>query len=186
MTNPERLFPLLVVAVAVACSNADTAQLRRTTTAAYDQHTGRLAQLTADFDGNGTIDTWTYMDGTKVLRTESDLDEDGRIDRWEYITAAGDLDRIALSRQGTGRPDAWEFYEAGQRVRCEEDTNGDGRPDAWLTVVDGGVRTASFDEDHDGVPDRRLTYGDGGILISLETRADGRGGYRDKVMVRRR
>lgn len=53
--------------------------------ASYDPKTGRLSKLSADLNKNGKIDTWTYMDGAKTIRTEQDQNEDGKIDRWEYL-----------------------------------------------------------------------------------------------------
>src|SRR6476469_6440508 len=55
----------------------------------YDPDTGRLQQLRYDSDGNGKVDTVSYMDGARVLRIEIDKDEDGKVDRWEYYDAAG-------------------------------------------------------------------------------------------------
>ena len=47
---------------------------------------------------------------------------DGKIARVE-ISSTGDETAI----------DRWEYYEGGQLVRVEEDTNGDGRADKWET-----------------------------------------------------
>ena len=44
----------------------------------YDKTTGRLQTLKYDSDGDGKIDTVSYMDGAIVLRIEIDKDEDGR------------------------------------------------------------------------------------------------------------
>jgi hypothetical protein len=195
---------------AAACSDPEKDRLRETTKPTYDPETGRLTQLTFDANKNGVIDTWTYMDGTRVLRSEIDTNEDGVIDRWEYHD--GDpkvVTKVGFSRANDGRPDAWaiigpdgqpthvevslkrddtidrwEWYEGETLVRAEEDTTGDGKPDKWETYAGGAVATVAFDENGDGKPDRRLTYA-GGALESIESAPDDAGVYAKKVAVAR-
>jgi hypothetical protein len=188
------------------CSDPATEELRRTTVPTYDKSTGRLKQLTYDYNKNGTIDTWTDMDGAKPVFTRQDRNEDGRIDRWEYYDADAKLVKVGFSRRDDGTPDAWaysgadgsvarieisftadekkigrrEFYKANLLERSEEDTNGDGRPDKWETYVDGGVKTAAFDDNGDGQPDRRFTY-EGADLAFIESEPDGGGAFRKKT-----
>lgn len=156
---------VLVLAFAAAClaggcSDPEKDRLKATTQATYDPQTGKLTRLTADINKNGVIDTWTYMDGTKPLRSEIDENEDGKIDKWEYVDDAGTI------------------------VRLDEDVNRDGKVDKWSTYGPRGVlQTLSFDEDSDGRPDRRLTYGEGGRLLTIESEPDGRGGYRKRVAI---
>src|SRR5438093_10667073 len=50
----------------------------------YDRATGRLQLIKYDSDGDGKTDVWTYMDGSRVIRTETDTDHDGKVDRWQY------------------------------------------------------------------------------------------------------
>src|SRR6187549_19117 len=38
----------------------------------YDKATGKLQLLKYDANGNGKVDTWSYMDGTRVVRIEID------------------------------------------------------------------------------------------------------------------
>jgi hypothetical protein len=188
-----------------ACSNPEKDQLRKTTVPTYDKTTGRLKQLTFDYDKNGVIDTWTDMDGAKPVFTKQDRNEDGKMDRWEYYTDAK-LVKVGFSRRDEGKPDAWaysgadgkverveisftsdeqkinrwEFYEADALERSEEDSNGDGRPDKWETYKDGGVLTAAFDDDGDGRPNRRFTY-DGLTLAFIESEPDAAGNFTKKV-----
>ena len=74
---------LCVVALASSsCSGCrrddpETARIKATTLPTYDTKTGKLSRLTADLNQNGKIDTWTYMDAAKILRTERDRNEDG-------------------------------------------------------------------------------------------------------------
>jgi hypothetical protein len=192
---------------AVACApDPEKERLKKTTQATYDPKTGRLQRLTYDGNKNGTIDTWTYMDGTKVLRSEIDRDEDGKIDRWEFHGADGALEKVGFSRAHDGKLDAWaysgadgkvarveistkqdgaidrrEFYEGDALARAEEDTNADGRPDKWETYAQGRVASVAFDENGDGRPDRRLTYGPSGALVSIESAPDAGGAFTKRV-----
>ncbi len=197
---------LAVTLVGVACA-PDPAQLRarRTIDAEYDIETGRLELITFDSDDNGTIDTWSYMDGNTVLRIEIDQDEDGVVERWEYYVGDRRLEKVGSSRGGDGVVDAWafegddgelarvevstlrdgtidrwEFYESGVLVRVDLD----GRPDKWETRAGGFVATVSFDEDGDGQPERRLIY-DAGVLVAIESQPDATGGYLTRVDVAR-
>lgn len=168
--------------------------------AVYDAKTGRLTQLTYDANGNGRLDTWTYMDGTRILRAEADSDEDGRIDRWEYYRANGELEKVGVSRLNDGTVDAWafqdalgevsrieistrrdsrvdriEFLENGALARVEEDTNRDGRTDKWETYYESALAILAFDTQHRGAPDRRLIYHADGKLDHVETDSNGDG-----------
>ena len=148
----------------------------------YDSKTGRLQLLEFDSNGNGRVDTWSYMDGQRVVRIEIDQNEDGKVDRWEYYDAQKRLTKVGFSRGDTGKADAWsysgadgtvatlelagkdgriartEHYEHEQLVSAEEDTDGDGRVDKWETYGIGRLLTVSFDTLHRGTPERRLVY----------------------------
>lgn len=207
MSGPS-LFVLALLTMAVAaCADPEKERLRKTTQATYDPATGRLTRLTADLNKDGVIDAYTYMDGTKVLRTELDADQDGKIEKWEYHGDDGRVARVAVSREKNGRPDTWmyagpdgklaraeisseqdekkidrwEWYERDQVVRAEEDASGDGKVDKWETFRGGELVSVALDEDYDGKPDRRLNYGPGGRLVSIDSEPDGRGGYRKTV-----
>ena len=183
-------------------------RLRRTVQAEYDPQTGRLSKITYDSNDDGNVDTWTYMDGTRVVRVEIDRDQDGMLDRWEDYDEAGVIQRIGLSRVNDGRPDAWifpdgagqiarieistrrddvvdrwEWYEQGALVRAEEDADRDGRPDKWDTYRDCKVASAAFDEDGDGTPDRRLSYGAEGQLVTIERAPDAKGHFTETITV---
>src|SRR6185503_3063685 len=75
----------------------------------YDKQTGKLQLLKYDSNGDGKVDTWSYMDGTKVLRIEVDKDEDGKLDRWEYYDADQKVEKTGMSRANDGKEDAWEY-----------------------------------------------------------------------------
>src|SRR5262245_19929262 len=76
-------------------------------TAQYDDKSGRLKRLEVDLDKNGTIDSWTYADGTRIERIELDRNEDGRVDRWEYYGDGNRLEKVGTSSRGDGVVDEW-------------------------------------------------------------------------------
>ena len=164
--------------------------------ARYDKNTGKLDRLAYDANKNGRLDSWSYMDGTTVLRVEIDKDEDGRIERWEYYGPDQKLEKVGISRANDGIEDAWvyqsaggtlarfetsaqrdghvtrtEFYEKGALVRGQEDTDGDGVVDKWETFAEGALTSVAFDTDGAGRPTRRLVYGRDGSLLRIETGA---------------
>lgn len=203
------LLALAFLAILTGCSDPEKERIKATSIPTYDEKTGKLTRLTADLDKNGRIDAYTYMDGTKVLRSEIDADEDGKIEKWEYHGDDGKVIKVAISREKNGKADTWmypgpdgtlaraeisseqdeskidrwEWYEAGQLVRAEEDASGDSVVDKWETHRGGALATVMLDEDYDGNPDRRLTYGDGGRLLTIESEPDGAGGFRKKIEV---
>lgn len=153
----------------------------------YDAKSGKLMLMKVSSKGDGRIDTWSYMDGTRFIRIEMDKNQDGLVDRWEHYGTDQKLEKIGFSRANDGKPDAWayqgqdgnvarveistqndgrisrvEHYEAGALARAEEDTDADGKMDKWETYADGAVTSVAFDTKHRGVPDRRLRYGPGG------------------------
>jgi hypothetical protein len=156
----------------------------------YDE-TGKLTLLTYDANGDGKPDTWSYMDGRRIVRIEIDTDRNGTIDRWEYYDASGKLTKIGTSRAKNGKPDTWtypadggivrvefspgndgrvtrtEFYEGDALVRAEEDTDADGRVDKWETYADGVMTSVAFDTTGAGHPTRRLDYDERGQLVAF-------------------
>ena len=132
----------------------------------YDNATGRLKELAYDANGNGSVDTWTEMDGSRPLRSRVDINEDGKIDRWEYYDAA------------QSGPDG-----RGALVRAEEDTTHDGRPDKWETYEHGILKTVAFDENGNGRPTRRLIYSSTARVV-IESDPDASGRLAEHVDVR--
>ena len=134
----------------------------------YDQTTGRLELLKYDADGDGTVDTWSYMDGARVLRIELDGDQDNRIDRWEYYGPDQQIEKIGLSTKSDGTADRFEYYENGTLTRVEVDTSGDGRIDKWEVYDGSRLASVAFDTTQRGSPDRRVVYGpDGSARLEL-------------------
>ena len=174
---------LLVVctagAIAACGAPADRARIEPT----YDRATGRLELLKYDANGDGNVDTWSYMDGAQIVRIEIDTNHDGVLDRWEYYRADGQLEKVGSSRMQDGSPDSWayygqggsiarlelathsgdtvdriEHYEKGAIVRAEEDTTGDGRIDKWEVYDGPRLASVAFDTTDRGYPDHRLVY----------------------------
>lgn len=182
---------LFVAQVLMACRTRAAAGPHNLVEPVYDKQTGRLTLLKYASGGDGSIDTYCYMDGSRVVRIEIDQDRDGRIDRWEYYTADQKLEKIGFSRANDGKVDAWsytkpdgtidriesstrhngrvdrvEYYEGNVLVRAEEDTDGDGKTDKWETYDGTRLSMVSFDTTHSGRPDRRLMYGaDGSVRV---------------------
>ena len=178
----------LVYGLALAsCGDRRVPQADATIQPVYDPATGRLQQLRLDSDKNGTVDTVSYMDGTRLIRIEVDKDEDGRVERWEYYGPDRRLERVGFSRADDGKEDAWSFsgpdgsvvrvdisterdgritrtehYQNGVLTHAEDDDDRDGRPDRWETYDGGRLSSVAFDTTHRGTPDRRLVYGSDG------------------------
>ena len=83
----------------------------------YDKLTGKLQLLKYDSNADGRVDTWSYMDGTRVLRIEIDTDEDGKLDRWEYYDANQKIEKTGVSRVNDGKEDAWEYAGPDGAIR---------------------------------------------------------------------
>lgn len=170
----------------------------------YDPFTRRLVQMSADQNGDGRFDQWTFLDGNRPLRGESDSDGDDRIDRWEYFDTGSVLVSVGTSSLNDGIEDTWtfaattaqgetrivrsrkrdrqldrvEFVRGAELVRTEDDTNGDGRPDRWDRYEGNVLREAAFDTTlQRGRPDRRLVYDAAGRFAAIEADPDGDGTF---------
>jgi hypothetical protein len=190
---------LLANAIAFGACTGSTSDARKRISPEYDQTTGKLKLLKYDSNNNGKVDTWSYMDGARVVRIEIDKDEDGKIDRWEYYGPDQTIEKIGFSRAGDGKEDAWSFADAaGAVVRieistrgdgkvtrvehfrqntlvtAEEDTDEDGAFDKWETYDGDRLSAIAFDTQHRGVPDRRLIYGPNGTArVEVDVKGDG-------------
>ena len=56
--------------------------------------------------------TFSYMDGTRIVRVELDTNEDGIVDRWESYNQAGTLEKVGTSQENDGRVDTWAYPAA--------------------------------------------------------------------------
>jgi len=138
-----------------ACSPSSTPD-RAGITPTYDKSSGRLTELAYDSNHNGTVDTWTDMDGARPLRSRIDRNEDGRIDRWEYYDGDGKLTRVGFSRRDDGRPDAWAIVGPDSRSqRIEISSTGDeNKIDRWEHYENDALTSAEEDTNHDGAIDK--------------------------------
>jgi hypothetical protein len=183
----------LLAAAAVACTQPQAAPPERRPAApagtdrlkpTYDD-TGKLQKLQYDRNNDGTIDTWGYMDGTRVVKVEVDENGDGIVDRWEFHRSAADsgaagtspvaavsvdrsVERIERATRFDGKVSRREFFDDGTLTKTEEDTDGDGRIDKWETYVAGGLSVMALDTQGRGTPDRRLVYKADGSLDHIE------------------
>src|SRR5204862_160595 len=95
--RPDKtLHALAIMAFAIINAGCDRASLeaRKRITPEYDKTTGKLQLLKYDANGDGITDTWSYMDGARVVRIEIDKDQDGKIDRWEYYGPNQTLEKV--------------------------------------------------------------------------------------------
>jgi hypothetical protein len=190
---------LVAIALITTACGSSSADAKKKIEAVYDKNTGQLTLLKYDSNGNGKVDTWSYMAGARVVRIEIDKDEDGKIDRWEYYGRDQKLEKVGFSRANDGKEDAWsfvnadgsiarievstrrdgtvnrvEYYAKDSMTRAEEDTDGDGKPDKWETYDAGRLASVAFDTTHRGTPDRRLIYmPDGNARLEVDAKGDG-------------
>jgi hypothetical protein len=194
MSFSKRTIPGAVLIVALTIAAGCRASGKARIEPVYNKLTGRLELLKYDSNGDGRIDTWSYMDGLRVLRIEIDANEDGKIDRWEYYGDAQTLEKIGSSRADDGNVDTWsypaadgtvervdvstrrngrptrtEHYAHDILVSAEEDTDEDGRFDRWETYDNGRLASVAFDTRHRGTPDRRMMYSaDGTARLEID------------------
>src|SRR5213593_1947251 len=121
---------ILSIAPLFASCNTAADEAKKRIEPVYDKNTGQLTLLKYDANGNGKVDTWSYMAGARVVRIEIDKDEDGKIDRWEYYGPDQKLEKVGFSRANDGKEDAWSFANAdGSLARVEVSTKRDGKVD---------------------------------------------------------
>lgn len=192
--------PILILVITLLQAACTAPPQRARIEPVYDNQTGKLQLLKYDADGNGVFDTFSYMDGSRVVRIEIDRNEDGRIERWEYYGPDQKLQKVGFSRAQDGKEDAWshyaedgtvdridvstardgsvtrvEHFEHGALVRAEEDSDHDGRIDKWETYEGDRLASVAFDSRHRGAPDRRFVYGiDGSAHLEADESGNGR------------
>jgi hypothetical protein len=188
--------------IALACLVSAGCQRRpetRRIEPVYDPKTGKLQLLKYDSNGNGVIDTWSYMDGARAVRIDIDADEDGKIERWEYYGPNQKLEKVGFSRSKDGKEDAWsypgaagtvariemstlrdgrisrvEHFKDERLVAAEEDSDQDGRIDKWETYEGDRLASVAFDTLHRGTADRRLIYAANGTArLEVDLAGDG-------------
>ena len=190
----EWRYLLLMVGLGL-CAGCQQADDRRAASASYDNFSRQLVQLSADQNGDGRIDQWSYLAGNRPLRGEADTDADGRIDQWEYFDERSALVRVGTSSQADGIEDTWawvvpvngesqiarsrhrdrqidrrEYFRGDVMVRAEEDSNADGRPERWDRYEGAVLRQVDFDTTLVNTrPNRRLVFDATGRFVRVET-----------------
>jgi hypothetical protein len=111
--------------------NGDGRPDRRTVSEA-----GHVVCRALDFNFDGVIDTWVYLDASgRVRRRESDYDRDGRIDE-VAIYKDGVLSERQRATTLAGKLDTWQHYRNGKVASAERDSNGDDYVDQWWEYPD--------------------------------------------------
>jgi hypothetical protein len=199
--QPAVICVVLALALILPACDRTGDVAKKRISAEYDKATGKLSLLKYDSDGDGKVDTVSYMDGARVVRIEIDKNEDGKVDRWEYYDANQKLTKIGTSRAGDGKEDSWSYFSADGGlsrvdvstrhdgkvnrvehylkdvlVAAEEDVDGDGQMDKWEVYDGDRLASVAFDTTHRGTPDRRLTYGANGTA-TLEVDPKGTGQF---------
>jgi hypothetical protein len=194
----------LIAALTLEGAACAPAPSRRRAVPSYDDFTRQLVQLSADQNGDGRQDQWTYLEGNRPLRGEADANADGRIDRWEYFDAESALVIVGTSSLDDGIEDTWatvaplangeshiarsrrrdrqrdrhEYFRGPALVRVEEDTNADGRIDRWDRYDGPVLREVAFDTTLSGrSADRRVLYDEQGRFQYVEADPDGDGRF---------
>lgn len=113
-----------------------------------------------DFNFDGVIDSWVYLDSEGQLRRqENDYDRDGRVDE-VALYRGGQLSERQRATTLAGKLDTWHFYESGKVARTERDSNGDDYVDQWWEYPVGRREDCPLihsDVDGDGRPDPGAT-----------------------------
>ena len=186
------IFSLQCFALCLAISSAScAAEPRAATNSApvspvYSKQSGRLEQIVSDRNGDGTIDTRAFMDGTTLQRIEIDRNGDSRPDRWEHYKPAAlaraasqvEIERAEEANGADARITRREFYAGGQVSRVEEDTDTDGRVDKWEHYEQDLLVRIELDLKGAGFPDRRMHYRRDGTVERVEVDAEGHGAWR--------
>jgi hypothetical protein len=143
---------------------------------------GRPRCHTLDFNFDGAVDAWVYMDDVGQLRRrEYDYDRDGSVDEVS-LYRAGVLVEQQRATSRPGKLDTWHYFSAGKVARSERDSNGDDYIDQWWEYPDQRAADCPVihsDVDGDGQPDPGATvdvcrdrYGAGGPPVEGASSTD--------------
>jgi hypothetical protein len=121
---------------------------------------GRPSCRSLDFNFDGTVDAWVYLDESgNTRRRESDYDRDGRVDEVS-LYRAGVLAEQHRATTLAGKLDTWHYYVSGKVARTERDSNGDDHVDQWWEYPAERAADCPLihsDVDGDGRPDPGAT-----------------------------
>jgi len=106
---------------------------------------------------------------------KQDVDHDGVIDQIAYLDDQGDILRVELYNDATGRPLAVQYYTKKKLTRAEKDTNKDG---AFDVMIDYGPKEETVerqDLNFDAVYDMETRYVSGKrVLMKQDLDFDGK------------
>jgi hypothetical protein len=115
---------------------------------------------TLDFDFDGLVDAWIFLDEAGQLRRrENDFDGDGRVDEVSLYRAGMLVEEQRVTTRA-GKLDTWHYFSGGKLARTERDSNGDDYIDQWWEYPDRRPSDCPLihsDVDGDGQPDPGAT-----------------------------
>jgi hypothetical protein len=134
--------------------------------AKFDPKTGRLQKMDYDANKNGRMDSFSYWDGSRVIRIEMDQDEDGKLDRWEYYDEHNKIEKVGSSSKDDEVQDTFAYPDAGgflARVETDADRNGAVDKREFFVPRPGApnervLSIVEYEFDTTGRPGRRLYY----------------------------
>jgi len=134
----------------------------------------RLTEVRLDVDASGRDHTRVIVEGKDIAVIERDRDGDGKPDSWEYYDANKKLIKVGFAPASDGVLNAWAYRGSdGEIARVDVSTRRDKVVDRWEYYEKGQLARVDEDTDHDGKVDRWSTY-DGGILMDTSTTMGGR------------
>ena len=125
---------------------------------------GPMAQA-VDVNNDGTADIRHVFEGQRRVCSEYDMNFDGRVDVSRFYESDGQTPEHELHDfDFDGRLDQISFFQAGQVVRKELDTNFDNVIDSWLWCASGLVTRAERARRNNGEPDTWEEYENGYLV----------------------
>jgi hypothetical protein len=114
--------------------------------------------VTADMNGDGTADGWSYIKNGQIQKQEIDMNYDGNIDTIFIYDVSGSVVQEILDTDYDGDMDNWREYQRGELVLDSIDSNKNGKADVWLFVDQGRIYKMGKDTDGDGVADQYTEF----------------------------
>ncbi len=107
-----------------------------------------------DANGDGRPDIVQVFSGSRETCRAVDINMDTVIDRYVYFDGSGAKRRIESGFDRDTRPDEISYFEGGQLVRKERETNNDQRIDTWSYFQGGRLVREERDSTGDGYIDQ--------------------------------
>lgn len=142
--------------------------------ATWSQLRGPATAQTADYNGDGSADTWFYYSGDLLLRVESDRNRDGTVDSITYYDRHGAVQRAEDDDDFDGRREAVHRFRDGLWAESAVDDDGDGSPEYRADAAAGVVYLEQW-LDRSGTVVKNVFHASGRPFRSdLDTDLDGR------------